>query len=331
MFVPKNVTTEARDAKALHRVSIVVDLHADTLMSIAAGERTLSVRSAAGHIDVPRLRAGGVACQVFAAYVSPELPPDRMYARATALLDAFDADAATRDGALAKCVTVAQIRAAAASGRVAAVFSIENADAIEDSVDRIDALYDRGVRIMSLTWNGSNRLADGVGGDRHGGLSAFGRTAVRHMASRGIVLDVSHLTERSFWDLVRATDGPIVATHSNAAALEPHPRNLTDEQLKAIGARGGVVGLNFYPLFLGVPTVASIAAHARHMATIMGASHIALGSDFDGIGRTPEGLEDVSHMPRVTEALVAAGFTAPEVRGILGENALRVFAETWGD
>jgi membrane dipeptidase len=318
------------NAAALHGASLVVDLHADTLLDLASGARSLSERSAAGHLDLPRLRDGGVGCQVFAAYVSPDLPPDAMYARASRLLDAYEEARARCAGAMVTCHTATEIAAARAAGRVAAVLAIENADAIEGDLDRVDAFYRRGVRIMSLTWNGSNRLADGVGGNRHGGLSALGRRAAARMQARGVLIDVSHLTERAFWDLAAAADGPIVATHSNAAAMEPHPRNLTDDQLREIGKRGGVVGLNFYPLFLGEATIAAIARHARHMAEVMGPAHVALGSDFDGIGRTPEGLEDVTGMPKVTEALLSAGFTPDEVQGILGRNALRVFRAVWG-
>jgi membrane dipeptidase len=210
------------------------------------------------------------------------------------------------------------------------VLSIENAEAIGDRVERVDNLWRRGVRIMSLTWNGSNRLADGVGGSEHGGLSSFGRRVLERMQRLGIVVDVSHLSEAAFWHVVDATRGPIVATHSNAAAVHSHRRNLTNDQLRAIARRGGVVGINFYPEFLGGDTIDHVLRHVDHMLRVMGPDHIALGTDYDGIGRTPRGLEDASRLPRLTEAMLRRGYRPEVVRKILGDNALRVFRQVWG-
>lgn len=316
-------------AARLHHDALVVDLHADTLLYVADGGRRLAVRSGSGHVDLPRLRQGGVDVQVFAVYIAPRYAPDRGYQRASQLLEAFERELRANDR-MALCTTVEDIHRAGATGRLAAVLSIENAEAIGDRVERVDELWRRGVRIMSLTWNGSNRLADGVGGTEHGGLSAFGRLVLARMQRLGIVVDVSHLSESAFWQVVGATRGPIVATHSNAAAVRPHRRNLTNDQLRAIARRGGVVGINFYPEFLGGDTIDHVLRHVEHMLRVMGPDHVALGTDYDGIGRTPKGLEDASKLPRLTEAMVQRGYRPEVVRKILGQNAVRVFREVWG-
>jgi membrane dipeptidase len=316
-------------AARLHHDVLVVDLHVDTLLHVADGGRRLTVRSSAGHVDLPRLREGGVDVQVFAVYVAPKYAPDRGYRRATELLEAFERELRATDR-MTLCTTVEQIQRAASRGQLAAVLSIENAEAIGDRVERVDNLWRRGVRIMSLTWNGSNRLADGVGGSEHGGLSSFGRRVLERMQRLEIVVDVSHLSEAAFWQVVDATRGPIVATHSNAAAVRPHRRNLTNDQLRAIARRGGVVGINFYPEFLGGDTIDHVLRHVDHMLRVMGPDHVALGTDYDGIGRTPRGLEDASRLPRLTEAMLRRGYRPEVVRKILGQNAVRVFREVWG-
>jgi membrane dipeptidase len=319
-----------RSALRFHRDAVVVDLHADTLLQVAEGARSLGVRSRTGHVDLPRLRAGGVDVQVFAVWIAPQYAPDRGYARAMELLGAFQRELGRSSDRLVLCTTVEEIRRAVASGKTAAVLSVENGEAIGDRLENLDTLYRHGVRILSLTWNGSNRLADGVGGTEHGGLTPLGRQVLARMQHLGIVVDVSHLSEVAFWQVLEATRGPVVATHSNAAAVHPHPRNLTDDQLQAIARRGGVVGVNFVPEFLGGASLAHVVRHVRHMVEVMGPDHVALGSDFDGTSTTPEGLADVSHLPALTAALLRSGLRPEIVRKFLGENALRVFRTVWG-
>lgn len=319
-----------RSALRWHRDAVVVDLHADTLLQVADGTRSLGVRARTGHVDLPRLRAGGVDVQVFAMWIAPQFAPDRGYARATELLQAFQRELTRWSDRLVLCTTVEEVQRAVARGKTAAVLAVENGEAIGDRLDTLDALYRRGVRILSLTWNGSNRLADGVGGTQHGGLSPFGRQVLARMQHLGIVVDVSHLSEAAFWQVLEATHGPVVATHSNAAAIHPHPRNLTDDQLRALARRGGVVGVNFVPEFLGGARLHHVVRHVRHMVEVMGPDHVALGSDFDGTSKTPEGLADVSRLPALTAALLQSGLGPETVRKILGENALRVFRTVWG-
>lgn len=322
------ISASSPAAWKLHRDAIVVDLHSDTLLDVASGKRDVSTRGSSGHIDIPRLREGGVDVQVFAAYIDPR-EAHRGLARANELLDAFDRFTAAHPDLLSRVLTAAEVDARVAEGTVAAVLSIESGDAVQGNPANVDRLYRRGVRIMSLTWNNSTALADGASEQKHGGLTQTGRQVLARMQALGMVVDVSHLSEKSFWDVLGATRGPLIATHSNAAGLTPHARNLSDEQLRALAARGGVVGVNFYPGFTGGPTLTHVLAHVDYLVRTMGVDHVALGSDFDGFTQTVAGLEDVSRLPNLTAGLLARGYPREDIKKILGGNALRVFKQVW--
>jgi membrane dipeptidase len=314
----------------IHRAATVVDLHVDTLLDLAAGKRDLDGASSGGHVDLPRLRQGGVDVQVFAAFIHPQ-EAKRGFSRAHELISAFDEALARHPEQITHARTVAEIETAGQAGKIAAVLAIENGgDAIEGIPERVDDLYARGVRMMGLTWNQANAMGDGVLESRHGGLTNAGRQMLERMEDLRIIIDVSHLSEPTFWDVLDATRGPLVASHSDATTVCDHRRNLTDAQLRALARRGGVVGINFYPAFLGEATLDRVIAHIEHMVDVMGPDHIALGSDFDGISQVPAGLEDVSRMPNVTQALLARGYSVPDISKILGANALRLFKQVWG-
>ncbi|MGH2374221.1 MAG: dipeptidase, partial [bacterium] len=225
--------------------------------------------------------------------------------------------------------TLAEIERAQRDGKIAAVLSIENGDALGGDLRVLDDLYRRGVRMLGLTWNPSTALGDGAHGRQHSGLTDLGRAVIRRMDDLGIVVDVSHLSEAAFWDAVGVVRGPFIASHSNAAALYRHPRNLTDSQLRAVAKRGGIVGVNFYPGFLGAATLDRVLAHIDHMVKVMGIDHVALGSDYDGVPRVAARLDDVSKLPNLTAGLQRRGYTTEQIHKILGGNALRVFRQVW--
>jgi membrane dipeptidase len=312
----------------LHHEAVVVDLHCDTILAVASGSRDIGTRSADGHIDLPRLREGGMDVQVFAHFVHPRFSGEG-YARVRSLLEAFDRLVAAHPD-LVPVTTVEAMERAVGAGRIAIVLAVENGTALDGRLEHLERLYAHGVRMMSLTWNASNELADGAAEERHGGLTPLGRRVVARMQDLGMIVDLSHLSERSFWDVLEATDGPLIATHSNAAALTPHRRNLSDRQLQALAARGGVVGVNFYPAFTGGATLAAVLDHIDHLVAVMGEDHVALGSDFDGFTQTVAGLEDVARLPQLTAGLLQRGYGSRAVRKILGGNALRLFRQVWG-
>jgi membrane dipeptidase len=196
-------------------------------------------------------------------------------------------------------------------------------------------LYKLGVRLLTLTWNQRNQIADGAGESRTGsGLTEFGLKVIGEMNNLGMLIDVSHLSETGFWDVIKRSNAPIVASHSNCYALCPHLRNLKDEQIKAIADKGGVIGITFVPNFLTQEkrktTVEDVAKHIDYLVEKAGVDYVGLGSDFDGTGGLPLGLEGVDKIPNITEELLNQGYKEKDIKKILGENFLRVFKEVVG-
>ena len=229
---------------------IILDSHIDTPQRMLDGKVDISVRLPDGHVDVPRMKAGGLSAAFFSIWVDDTYGPGTAYKRALALIGAVRALADTAaDVELA--TTAAEVRAAAGRGHVAALMGVEGGHAIENSLEKVEDLYARGVRYMTLTWNNGNDWA-GASMDRRraGGLTPFGRQVVRRMNALGMLVDVSHVSDSTFWDVMVATTRPVIASHSSCRALASHPRNLTDDQLRAIARNGGVVGINFFPVFL---------------------------------------------------------------------------------
>ena len=337
-----------RDALGLHRDSIIVDGHCDTLLQICgtgpaqgyyggSGRRNFFEKSESGHIDLPRLKEGGVTCQVMALYIEPQYKPARAARRTLELLDAFyglvdesdDFKLATR---------ASDITAAKAKGEVSALLSIEGGEAVEGSLSLLRSFYRLGVRAMGLTWNQRNDIADGVGErSSRSGLTDFGVSLVKEMERLGMLVDVSHLSESSFWALDAVAERPYIASHSNCRQLASHPRNLTDRQIEALARKGGVIGVVFAPGFVDDNrenvSLSRLCDHIDHIKKVAGIDHVGLGSDFDGFTVTPgqpQVLKDVSELPRLTEELLARGYTEEEVRKVLGENWLRVYREVLG-
>lgn len=241
----------------LHHDAIVCDLHADTLQRLARGE---SLAGNGGHLDLPRMRQGGVDLQFFSVWVDPVYLPrdgqsDRSFARACELLDAFERETTRHANDIRLVTTAQQVRGEIAAGRVAAALGVEGGHAIENDLDKLVEFYRRGVRYLGLTWNNTHDWADAAKeetrqGTRHGGLTPFGVEVVRRMNQLGMIVDLSHAAESTFWKVLEVSGAPVMASHSDAHALSPHCRNLKDEQILALAARGGLVGINFYCAFL---------------------------------------------------------------------------------
>lgn len=311
----------------------IVDGHVDTVLDLAAGRRRLGQRSHQGHVDLPRLEEAGVGVQVFAHWIEPVYKPHAALVRFMELYDAFLREVALHPDRIAVVTSVEELDQTLASGKVAAVIGIEGGEVLQGRLGVLRLLHRLGVRLIGLTWNERNDLADGAGDGRSGGgLSQLGEQVVREMNRLGMVVDVSHLSDAGFYDVLAVSSQPVVASHSNCRALCPHPRNLTDDQIRALAAKGGVMGMNFFARFLradGPATVDDVVRHIEHVASLVGTEHVGLGSDFDGIGETPQGLEDVARLPNLIEALLRRNWKEEDLRRVLGGNFLRVFRQVW--
>ncbi len=320
-------------AKHLHFDALVVDTHADTLGPVARGQRRLGEHSAWGHVDLPRLRLGGVNVQFFALYIEPDYKPDRGLLRGLQLADVFYREMARYQQWVEPVFEFDDIESIVSRGKIAVVLSAEGGEIIQGDLGVLRMLYRLGVRCLGLTWNQRNALADGVGELRTGGgLTRLGAAAVSEMNRLGMVVDVSHLNEAGFWDVLNLTKAPLLASHTNARALCDHPRNLWDEQIISLARGGGVIGITFAPNFLRSERRAGledVLDHIDHVANLVGTQSIGLGSDFDGIGMTPVGLEDATRLPDLTDGLVRRGYTDEQIRGILGGNHMRLLETVW--
>ena len=364
-------------ARALHAAALVVDGHNDvpTLMleygfdlgmdGAEAGDRSywpwfflpwLPGRPDAERLrtetDLARMRRGGLDAQFFSIWVAPRYydpeTPGLATRRALAMLEAVHEQVRRHPEALALAVTADDVRRIADGGRLAVLLGLEGGHAIEDDLGTLRRYQALGVRYMTLTWSFSHGWADSSGGERlHGGLSDFGREVVRAMNALGMIVDVSHASDETFWDALEATRAPVIASHSSARALAPHPRNLTDDMLRAVAANGGVVMVNFGGIFLDprkvgswrlaknwirhagtLPTtLAMLADHVEHVARVAGPEHVGLGSDFDGTPFLPDGMKDVADLPNLTVELARRGWSDADLRKLLGANVLRVMGE----
>jgi membrane dipeptidase len=321
----------AAEAKSVHRQSVIVDLHADTPFQLVhRGGYSLRRRNSFLQIDAPRLRAGNVGAQFFALWPPP---PAVRSGRARAFCEralAAIRKAAADSGALEMVASVEGIHAARRKGRIAGLLGMEGAECLDGRAEDLDRWHAEGVRYLGLTWNFVNPFATPASGarpeDRSRGLTPLGRELVRRAHGLGVLIDVSHANQATFWDVVRTAPGPFIASHSNAFSVRSHPRNLDDEQVRAIARAKGVVGVNFHRPFLarGRAALADVVKHVLHLVRVAGAEHVALGADYDGNIQVPRGLEDPSTWPNLTRALLDAGLPARDVRRVLGENVLRV-------
>lgn len=242
-------------ARRLHADAIVVDGHADTISRFLDEGEDLGVETKKGHLDLPRMARGGLDCQFMSCWVEPKYADRGQSAtRALRMIDAVKRWIAAYPDRIVLARRAADVRRAAAAGKVCGVLCIEGGHAIEDDLALLRAFHELGVRYMTLTWNNSTSWAHAArapGPDT--GLSAFGRDVVREMNRLGMLVDLSHVSEKTFYDAIETSTVPVIASHSCARALCDHPRNLRDDQLRALARNGGVVGVNFYSGFLSQP------------------------------------------------------------------------------
>ena len=322
-------------AKQIHQKAIVFDGHCDTILEIMNHKRTLGKRASTGHLDIPRMKEGGVDVQFFAVFIEDIYKPDRSLKRTLQLIDCFYKEIEKNQDDISLVTNYNQIEEVNSAGKIAAILSIEGGEALEGDLGVLRVLYKLGFRLLTLTWNQRNQIADGIGESRTGsGLTKFGLKVIDEMNRLGMLIDVSHLSETGFWDVIKRSKAPIVASHSNCYALCPHLRNLKDEQIKALADKGGVIGITFVPNFLTQEkrktTVGDVVKHIDYLVEKVGVDYIGLGSDFDGTGGLPLGLEGVDKVPNITGELLDRGYKEKDIKKILGENFLRVFKEVVG-
>ncbi len=312
-----------------------------------------------GQLDMPRMRKGGMTGGLFAIFapsggalpddddnLNPPLAPKVPQAKAlqvmlemAQLLTAF---AQASAGAFRVCTSAAAIRATMAEGAIAAVFHIEGAEGIGPELAELDQLYAMGLRSIGPVWSRPNIFGHGVpfrfpsSGDTGPGLTDTGKAFIARCNALRIAIDLSHLNEKGFWDVARLSNAPLVASHSNAHAVCQASRNLTDDQIRAVGQSRGIIGLNYANGFLredgrwsGDTPLSDMLRHLDHLVKIAGEDCVGLGSDFDG-ARIPDVINDVAGVPALIDAMRAHGYGETLIAKIARDNWLRVLDETWG-
>jgi membrane dipeptidase len=380
---PAQSQTVSAKAREIQDSSIVVDTHADTPQRFLDENYDIGSTDTSdpGHISLDKAKAGNLGAEFFSIWVDPETNQGHFAHHTLALIDSVYQQAARHPDRMMMAFSVADIERAHREHKLAALMGIEGGHSIENDIRLLRDYYRLGVRYMTLSWSNTNEFADSSGDindpkvAHHNGLTDFGKQVVLEMNRLGMLVDVSHVADKTFWDTIAVTKAPIIASHSSARALTNHPRNMTDDMLRAVAKNGGVVQVNFYDAFIDEnyrkaaeaqakdrdaavkaytdklkaegktvtyldtdrierewaakiprPPLSSLIDHIDHIAKVAGIDHVGLGSDFDGVsGATPQGIDSAADLPKITQALLDRGYSAGDIRKILGGNTLRVF------
>ena len=364
-------------ALAIHRRAIVIDTHNDVTTPMTNDDFDLGGTPPTPYrTNIERMKKGGMTAEFFSLYIKPWYVTHGGAARRTLdMIDSVYRAVERHPSDLMFATTAADIRRAKAQNKIACLMGIEGGHANENSLPTLREFYRLGVRYMTLTWNNTNDWADaGRGEKKHNGLSDFGKDVVREMNRLGMLVDVSHVSDKTMSDALDVSKAPIFASHSSARALSNVPRNIPDDLLRRIAKNGGVVQVNFYSVFVDTVTVSPQSAerdqrlkaqqdalnekykddperlgeegdkleaanplpplpisklidHIDHIVKVAGIDHVGIGADFEGANDFPEGARDVSMLPNITYELLKRGYSEQDIRKILGENFLRVFAQ----
>jgi len=378
-------TAVSRKALDIQRSAIVVDTHADTPQRFLDENYDIGSTDPKdpGHISLDKAKAGNLGAEFFSIWVEPETNRGHFARHTLDLIDSVYEQAARHPDRMMMAFSVADIERAHRERKLAALLGIEGGHSIENDVHLLRDFYRLGVRYMTLSWSNTNEWADSSGDindpkvEHHNGLTDSGKQIVTEMNRLGMLVDISHVADKTFYDAIAVSRAPIIASHSSARALTNHPRNMTDDMLRAVAKNGGVVQVNFYNAFIDEnyrkaaegqakdrdgavkaytdqlkaagktvtyldadrverewaakiprPPLSSLIDHIDHVAKIAGIDHVGLGSDFDGVsGATPQGIDSAADLPKITQALLDRGYSADDIRKILGGNLLRVFRE----
>ena len=355
---------------SLHIDSIVVDSHCDTPLRLNEGKNIVR-HSDDGHFDLERMRAGKVTASFFAIFTPNTITPDQATARALGMVARIYDFVAEHSHIVSMGRYPKDAYEIRAEDKLAIYLGMENGAPIQKSLALLKLFYRLGIRYMTLTHAGNNEICDSCAAPtpRWNGLSPFGKDVVRVMNELGMMIDVSHISDASFYDVLKYSTAPIVATHSCCRELCDVPRNMSNQMIKDLAAANGVIQINFYPAFLDkqyatafaplsekfdevealwkqdpvkheslyneakeemmalkTPSYKKVVDHIDHVVSLVGSTHVGLGSDFDGIATTPRGLESIADMPVITKELMRRGYSERSIRNILGVNFLRAFA-----
>jgi membrane dipeptidase len=383
-FAQNDIAVSAR-ARTIQDSAIVVDTHADTPQRFVDENFDLGTTDAGdyGHISLDKARAGNLGAEFFSIWVDPATNQGHFAKRTLDLIDSVYEQAARHPDRMMMAYSVADIGRAHKQKKLAALMGIEGGHSIENDIRLLRDFYRLGVRYMTLSWSNTNEWADSSGDindakvQHHNGLTDFGKQVVLEMNRLGMMVDISHVSDKTFWDAIAVSKAPVIASHSSARALVNAPRNMTDDMLRAVAKNGGVVDVNFFsgfddqkywdlsqaqqgeqkaaiqarlqemktqgknPTYLDEdrlqreyiakiprPPFTVLIDQIDHIAKVAGTDHVGLGSDFDGVsGATPEGMNSAADLPKITQGLLDRGYSAEDIRKILGGNVLRVFAE----
>jgi membrane dipeptidase len=362
----------------LHEKAILIDTHNDVLSSASMkGLDFTSDLKGKTYSDLDRLRKGGVDVQVFAIFCNETFGKGTAFSYANREIDSLYAIVSRSRDKMMMVNDLSSIKKAVKLKKLGAMMGVEGGHMIEDDLSKLDSFYKRGVRYMTLTWNNSTSWASSARDEtlhpdsQHNGLNDFGRQVVARMNELGMLVDLSHVGEKTFYDAISVSKKPVLVSHSCVYALCHHFRNLKDEQIRAVAKNGGVIDINFYSGFVDSnfvhkmadmrkahqsqvdsllrvkwpeysisewltarypveaaslrPTIQQLADHIDYVAKMVGVDYVGIGSDFDGIESSPRELDDVTCYPLITKELVSRGYTANEIKKILGGNFIRVF------
>lgn len=325
-------------ARRLHAEALVLDAHVATILAVASGSRSLGQRSDQGHCDLPRFREGGVNAAFFSLFTGGPSQPIPLQ-RFMHLVDLLYAECEQNRDQMIIARSADEIEAAWRAGKFAAVMKMDSGEPIHDDLAILRNAYRLGIRVLLPCWGGRNRIGDGVF-DEHqrptrmdGNLTDFGVRLIEECNRLSILVDVAHMHPRCVADVLEVSRKPVIASHCNAMAIFRHVRNLTDDQIRAIARRGGVICATF--TFLTDERAHAILEmvldHLDHLLRIAGEDHVGIGTDYDGIGApAPRGVEDASRFWNLTCGLVARGHSDEIVEKVLGGNVLRLFREVVG-
>ena len=305
---------------------LFVDAHCDTITKIM--ENNENIFSNNCHNDVQRLQRLGKSVQFFAAFIDPVFGQAYAMKRAIQIIDTMHTQLETYKDSVTLCCNDEDIQTAFEEKKVAAILTIEGGDALQGELSALRTFYKLGVRSVCLTWNYRNEIADGVSdASTGGGLTPFGRAVIKEMNSLGMLVDLSHLSEKGFWDVLQQTSYPVIVSHSNAKSICDHRRNLSDKQIMALKGNGGVMGINLYPYFLTGTLEASLTdviKHIEYITGLVGTDHLGLGADFDGIEITPVDIVGVEDSKKIFNELLKLNYSEDSVKKLAGGNFMRV-------